>query len=158
MQARVKLIRPPDRGNGVYFVVPFDVEAAFGKKRPPVRVTIGELTYRTTVAVYGGKSMIIVRADRREQAGVDAGQTVRVHIELDADARVVELTREMKARLRTSTRATRAWSQLSYSHQREHAEWLTGAKKPETRAARLAKWVQMLEAMPPKKKRVAKRT
>ncbi|MBS2029560.1 MAG: DUF1905 domain-containing protein [Deltaproteobacteria bacterium] len=154
MKARVKLFRPEGAGTGTFFIVPFDVEAAFGKKRPPVVVTIGKITYRTTVAVYEGKPHLIVRSELREKAGVEAGQTVTVKLELDRAARVVALTPEMKTQLRQSKRASDAWAQLSYSHQKEHAAWLADAKKPETRARRLAKWIDVLEALPPKKKRV----
>ena len=156
MKARVKLFRPEGAGTGTFFIVPFDVEAAFGKKRPPIVVTIGKLTYRTTVAVYDGKPHVIVRSELRAKAGVEAGQTVTVNLALDREARVVTLTPEMKKRLRTSDRAAKAWAQMSYSHQKEHAAWLADAKKLETRERRLAKWIDMLEAMPPKKKRVAK--
>ena len=38
-----------------FFQVPLDVRAVFGKSRPPVRVTIGSHTYRSTIAVYGDR-------------------------------------------------------------------------------------------------------
>jgi len=104
MKARVKLFRPEGAGTGTFFIVPFDVEKAFGKKRPPIVVTMGKLTYRTTIAVYGGKPHVIVRSELREKAGVEAGQTVTVNLELDREARVVALTLEMKRTLRTSAR------------------------------------------------------
>ena len=38
------------------FRVPFDLEEAFGRKRPPVKVTIRGHTWRTTPGVYDGAS------------------------------------------------------------------------------------------------------
>lgn len=52
-------------------VVPPDVvETLDHGKRPPVRVTIGERTYRSTVAVMGGRFMVGVSAENRVKAGV----------------------------------------------------------------------------------------
>lgn len=59
-------------------VVPADLVAGLGHgKRPPVRVTIGAHTYRSTVAVMGGQFMIGVSADNRAKAGVQAGRHAR---------------------------------------------------------------------------------
>jgi hypothetical protein len=38
---------------GVFFEVPLDVAAAFGRARAPVRGTINGQPFRSTVAVYG---------------------------------------------------------------------------------------------------------
>jgi hypothetical protein len=38
---------------GVFFEVPLDVPAAFGRARAPVRGTINGQPFRSTVAVYG---------------------------------------------------------------------------------------------------------
>ena len=38
------------------------------------------------------------------------------------------------------------WRELSFTHQREHAEAVEGAKKPETRSRRIAKAVAMVRA------------
>jgi hypothetical protein len=41
--------------SGVFFEVPLDVPAVFGKARAPVRGTINGHPFRSTVAVYGGR-------------------------------------------------------------------------------------------------------
>jgi predicted thioesterase len=67
--------------------VPAKVVAALGtSKRPPVRVTINGHTYRSTVAVMGGKFMLGVSNEVRKEAGVAAGETVDIDIELDPAA------------------------------------------------------------------------
>jgi Domain of unknown function (DUF1905) len=41
------------------FDLPAQAAAALGgRKRPPVAVTVGDYTFRTTVAAYGGQPMI----------------------------------------------------------------------------------------------------
>ena len=42
-------------GSGVFFEVPLDVPAVFGRARAPVRGTINGRPFRSTVAVYGGR-------------------------------------------------------------------------------------------------------
>jgi uncharacterized protein YdeI (YjbR/CyaY-like superfamily) len=41
--------------------------------------------------------------------------------------------------------ARAAWEALSFTHQREHAEAIEDAKKPETRARRVEKTIAMLK-------------
>jgi hypothetical protein len=54
--------------------VPEDVIKSLGSsKRPSVRVTIGDYTYRTTVAPMSGNYMIPLNADHRAGAGIRAG-------------------------------------------------------------------------------------
>jgi hypothetical protein len=45
---------------GTMFEVPFDLKAAFGRARPPVRVTIRGHTWRTTPGVYDGFGLVVV--------------------------------------------------------------------------------------------------
>ena len=42
------------------FRIPFDLEEAFGRARPPVTVTIRGPTWRTTPGVYGGVGHVVV--------------------------------------------------------------------------------------------------
>jgi uncharacterized protein YdeI (YjbR/CyaY-like superfamily) len=42
------------------------------------------------------------------------------------------------------SRAKMTWEQLSPSHRREYLEWITEAKRPETRSARLARTLEWL--------------
>ena len=63
--------------------VPDDVVTALGAgKRPPVSVTINGFSFDTTLGVRGGVSKIPVSAERRQAAGVAAGDAVDVDIRL----------------------------------------------------------------------------
>jgi Domain of unknown function (DUF1905) len=53
--------------------VPLDVPKVFGRARPPVRVTIGSHTYRSTIAVYSGRYFVPLNRQNREAAGRSAG-------------------------------------------------------------------------------------
>jgi len=70
--------------------IPDDVIAKLGtSKKPAVRVTINGYTYRSTVAVMGGKFMVGVNAENREKVKVAGGDTVDVEVALDTEPREV---------------------------------------------------------------------
>ena len=80
------------------FEVPPDVVARLGSgKRPPVRVTIGPHTYRSTVAVMGGMFLIPLNAENRAAAGVAAGDKVDITLELDTEPRMVTVPADLAA-------------------------------------------------------------
>jgi uncharacterized protein YdeI (YjbR/CyaY-like superfamily) len=58
--------------------------------------------------------------------------------------RDVQVPAELEAALAKNAKARAVWEKLSFSHQREHAEAIAEAKKPETRARRVEKAVEML--------------
>ena len=132
-------------GSG-FVKLPFDVKKEFGRARPPVKVSINGYSFRSTIAVYGGKYYVPVRGERREAAGVQAGDIVEVGIEPDTEVRRVEPPPELLAAFAKSGLARARWERLSYTHKREHAEAILQAKKPETRARRVKKTLQELTA------------
>jgi predicted thioesterase len=90
MRFRTKILPAGKTAAGIE--VPAKVVAALGSsKRPPVRATINGFTYRSTVAVMGGKFMLGVSNEVRKSAGVAAGDTVDIDLELDTEAREVPI-------------------------------------------------------------------
>ncbi|MBX3227803.1 MAG: DUF1905 domain-containing protein [Labilithrix sp.] len=134
--------------------VPFDPKEVFGKTRAKVVVTINRHTYRSTIASMGGSLWIPLRKSNREAAGVAGSETLKVTLELDEEKREVKPPADLVKALEAAPPAWDAWKALSFSHQREHVEAIEEAKKPETRARRLEKAVEMLSK--PKAKSKAK--
>ena len=125
--------------------VPDDVVEALGAgKRPPVVVTVGGYSYRTTVAPMGGDFWIPLAAEHREAAGVRADEEVDVRIELDTEPREVAVPDDLAAAFDEPIRAV--FDALAYSHRKEWVRWVEEAKKPETRSARIEKTVESLRA------------
>ena len=120
------------------------VDALGAGKRPPVRITLHEHTYRTTVARMGGRFLVPVSADVRRAAGVTAGDELDVGIELDDAPRTVDVPADLAAALAEEPTAAQAWEKLAYTHQKEWARSVEDAKKPETRARRVAAAVEAL--------------
>jgi hypothetical protein len=133
-----------DNAPGVVLELPFDPKEELGRARAPVRVTIGGFTFRTTVAVYGGRALIGVNRANREAAGVEAGDRVTVELELDTEAREVEVPPELAAALAAEPELRAFFDGLSFTHRREYAEWIGEAKREETRLRRAAKALELL--------------
>jgi len=122
--------------------VPVDLKGLYGRARPPLRVTIAGHTWRTTPGVYDGVAYIGLNKKVRAAAGVDAGDRVRVTIELDTEPRTVDVPPDLHAALAADPEAEAAFARLSFTHRREYVEWVEEAKRPETRARRVAGTVE----------------
>ena len=116
--------------------VPDEVVEALGAgKRPPVQVTLGGYSYRTTVAPMGGAFFVPLAAEHREAAGVAAGQEVDVRIELDSAPRDTPLPDDLDAAPEQRT----FFEGLTPTQRGYFSKSVEEAKKPETRAARIEK-------------------
>ncbi len=135
---------------GACFIrVPPQTLTALGEgKRVPVRVTLNDYTYRTTIAVYGGKSYIGVRREVREAAGVAAGDPLTVGLEYDAEVRAVDLPPALRRVLEADAAAAAAFEKLSYTRKKEFMQWVTGAKRAETQRRRMEQAMAMLRTRP----------
>jgi hypothetical protein len=125
--------------------VPPEIVESFGAgKKPAVRVTIGAHTYRSTIAVMGGKYMVGVSADNRAAAGVAGGDEVEVELELDTAPREVDVPADFAEALDARPEARKFFDGLSYSQRRWFVLGIEEAKKPETRTNRIEKAVDRL--------------
>ena len=71
-------------GGGAFVEVPFDVEAAFGSKRPKVKAMIEGIPYRGTLVRMGTEChLLLILKEIREQAGKTFGDEVKVTVEPD---------------------------------------------------------------------------
>ena len=123
---------------GTMFRVPFDLEEAFGRVRPPVKVTIRSHTWRTTPGVYDGVGFIVVNRAVKAATGVDAPDRVRVRMEPDTEPRKVAIPGDLAAALAADPVAKKTFASMSFTHRREYVEWVEEAKRRETRARRVA--------------------
>jgi predicted thioesterase len=123
------------------------VDALASGKKPAVRVTINGYTYRSTVAVMGGKYMVGVRAEVREAAGVAGGEMVDIQIELDDAPREVEVPKALAVAFGRNARAKAAFAQLSNSKKQAFTIPIERAKTEETRDRNVAKAIDALNAL-----------
>ena len=133
-------------GGGAFVEVPFDVETAFGSKRPKIKALIEGVPYRGLLVRMGGPNhMLIILKGIREQIGKTFGDEIRVSVEEDVEERVVAIPAELKRIFKSDKEAKAAFEKLSYTHQKEYVTWINGAKKEETRQNRIVKTIEMLK-------------
>jgi hypothetical protein len=124
---------------------PFEVVEVFQRRgRVPVKGTINGFPFRSSLMNMGDGHMMAVNAQMRAGANCNAGDTVDVVMELDADERKVEVPSFLKKLIAADPAAKTSWEKLSFTHQKEYVREIEGAKKPETRERRIA---SMMEAL-----------
>ena len=121
------------------------VEKLRAGKKPPVKVTINGATYRSTVAVMGGRFMVGVSAENRAKTGVAGGDEVDVEIALDTAPREVTVPADFAKELKANPNAKAKFDGLSYSKKQAFVVSIEGAKTQETRERRVAKAVEELK-------------
>ena len=119
------------------------IEELGSNKRPLVRVTIKNYTYRSAVAVMDGKYMISLSSENRQAAKIQGGDEIDVTIELDLEPRVVEIPEDLKAALMNAGVFT-AFEKSAPSMRKEYVRQVEEAKAQETRQRRILKIVEKL--------------
>ena len=126
--------------------VPDEVIEKLGAgKQPLVPVTINKYTYRSAVAVMGGKYMISFNPEHRKAAGVQGGDEANVTLELDLEPRTVEIPTDLKDAL-IKANALDAFEKSAPSMKKEYVRQVQEAKAQETRERRITKIVEKLSA------------
>jgi Bacteriocin-protection, YdeI or OmpD-Associated/Domain of unknown function (DUF1905) len=113
-------------------------------RRPKVRVTINGYTWRTSVGIVDGRSMIGMPVDQRAAARVAPGDVLDVDVELDTEVREVVLPDDFAAALAPFPDARAFFDSRNYSERRWFVLGIEDAKTPETRARRVEKAVERL--------------
>jgi len=126
---------------------PVDVPTFFGTRgRVPIRGTINGYPFRSSLMPCGERRMMPVNKKLCEGARVQPGDIVEVVMERDEEERTVEAPVVLKKELAKNKAAQANWEKLSFSHQKEMALAITGAKQEETRTQRLAKIMGILKS------------
>ena len=116
-----------------------------GKKTFPVKVSINGTTVTLRLARMGGENLIGFSKAARGDAGLEIGESYAAIIELDAGERTVDVPDDLATALEAG-RVDKTFAALAYSHRKEYVRWITEAKKPDTRARRIAQTVDMVRA------------
>jgi hypothetical protein len=125
--------------------IPDDIIEKLGAgKKPLVKVTINDFTYRSAVAVMGGVYMVGVNAENREAAKIKGGDKISVTIELDTEERTVELPAEFKKQLDKNAAAKKTFDTLSNSKKKGLIAPIVAAKTDETKNRNIEKVINSL--------------
>jgi hypothetical protein len=115
-------------------------------RQPLVRVTIGEHSYPSRVAVRGGEFRLPVSAANRAAAGVEAGDELEVSLELDTEPGTAAVPTDLADALEAAPEALHFFESLSYSRQRWFVLNVEDAKTADTRRRRIERAVARLRA------------
>lgn len=133
-------------GPGAYVEIPFDVEAAFGKKRVKICAEIEGQPYRGSIQRMGGeRHILIIVKEIREKISKQIGDSVHITIWEDDQPRVVELPPELEDLFTAEPAVKTAFRAMAYSHQREYVLHINEAKQAETRKRRALKAVMQIK-------------
>jgi hypothetical protein len=134
------------RGPAAAVVLDDDQVAAVGEgaKRFPVVATVNGYTWRTTITRMRGEFLLGLNRAVRQEAGVEAGDSAEVKLELDTAPREVAVPEALANALAMDSEARAAFDRLAYTHRKEYAHWVDEAKRDETRQRRVAQALEML--------------
>ncbi len=149
----IRLIGRGPRGAWAHMPVPFNVDQVFGSKaRVPVHGTINGIAYRSSIMPRGdGTHYMAVNKELQAAARIGVGDTVKVTMEPDTAPRTVTIPPWLMKALKAAA-VHKVFNALSYSHKKELIDWISDAKKPETRTRRIEKCVAMLAQRNPQKR------
>lgn len=140
------VIQKPDKVDSGYVEFPFDVFKEFGKRgQVKVKAYFDGFEYRGSLVKMGTQCHIIgLNKQVREAINRKPGDMVQVVIVEDTEKRTVEVPDDLRIALSEVEEALTAFDKLSFTHRREYVEWISSAKKQETRSARINKCIEML--------------
>jgi hypothetical protein len=115
-----------------------------GAKRFPVVATVNGYSWRTTVVRMRGEFLVGLSRAVREAAGVQAGDTATLALQLDTEPREVEVPDALAQAMARDPTARAAFDALAFTHRKEFTRWIEEAKREETRARRVTQALTML--------------
>ncbi|WP_411170116.1 DUF1905 domain-containing protein [Clostridium sp. MB05] len=132
--------------DATYIEIPLDVEQEFGAKRVKIKAKFDSIEYRGSIVKMGLPCyMIGITKEIRNKIGKTYGDVISVEIEKDEEERVIELPIEFEERLKLNKEAYKFYESLSYSNKRKYFQWITSAKKEETKIKRIEEAIEKLE-------------
>jgi len=140
------ITKSDERGAGAFVAFPFDLRETFGTAgQVKIKCEFDGAPYRGSIVNMGSGPCIGILKSIREQIGKQAGDTVHVRLWKDEEPRVIEVPEDLLTALKSVPEVYGSFEKLSYSHKREYVQWITEAKKEETRKARIEKTIEMLK-------------
>ena len=129
-----------------YFLLDDAQVAAVGEgaKRFPAVATVNGYTWRTTVTRMGGEFLLGLNRAVRPEAGLEAGETVELELQLDSAPREVEVPPDLAVALAGDQAANAAFENLAYTNRKEYASWVLEAKREDTCRRRITQALEML--------------
>ncbi len=129
-------------------LVPAEVVPALGGlKQKRFFGWVNGVEFMTATFPYKGELYVGVPKAARVAAGLVVGDEAKFEMMLEETPRQVQLAPELQAALEAEPQLAARFEKLSFSRQRELADPVSEAKRPETRAARVDKALTRLREL-----------
>ncbi|MGY2131795.1 YdeI/OmpD-associated family protein [Hymenobacter sp. HD11105] len=131
---------------GVFLTVPFSVEEVYGQRGTlHVRGTIDGFPFRLPLQpASDGTHTLTVHKQIRNAIDKTWGQEVHVTLAPDTEESPLDIPEELTRALDLNGLRAK-FEQLSYAQRKEYAQWITRAKKYETRAERVSEAIERIK-------------
>jgi hypothetical protein len=146
---KAKLLRPASPGKGrswSFLLLPNAASAKLPTRgMTSVEGTINEHPFRATLEPDGQRShWLKVSSKLREAAGVQEGEVVALAIMPAAKQSEPTLPMDLRKALAAAPAARALWTEITPAARRDWIQWITSAKRVETRARRIENACDML--------------
>lgn len=133
-------------GGKTFIVLPFDPNEVWGaKQRHHTTGTINGYSWRGALASDGDQYVLPLGAAWRRDNGVEAGAEVEIEL-MPEGPQTGALPPDIAAALDAAPEARAFFESLATFYRNGYLRWIEGAKRPETRQARIAEAVGLLRA------------
>lgn len=142
-----RIEKHPDMDAG-YIIFPYDVEKMYGVKgQVKVKARFDNtIEYRGSLAKMGMPCHFLgITKEIRYLLGKTFGDEILVELDKDTEERVVVIPEDVKIILDKNKTAIKFYETLSYTDQKEYIRWIMTTQNPETRARRIAIFIEKLK-------------
>jgi len=148
---KAKLLRPAEpqkKGSWSFLVLPKDASAKLPTRgMTTVEGVIGRHPFRATLEPDGQKShWLKVNKKMREAAGAEVGDVVPLEILKVGKEPEPRVPADLRKAFAAAPKACAVWSGVTPIARRDWIQWITSAKRSETRARRIHNACEMLAA------------
>jgi hypothetical protein len=146
LSCSVEIVPSPRAAGQLVIYLHAEQTAILGAKgRIGVAGTLNGIPLKATLMPdRNGTHYLLLNKQIREKSAVKAGDKVTLVLVQQEKDDVPELPDDMQQLLEASKPAKEQFYKMPPSHQKEFVRWITDAKKPETRALRMEKTIEML--------------
>ncbi len=139
-------IQRSDNGWGAFVIFPHDTQAEFGTNgKVPVQTLFDGLAYTGSLMKWRTPyHFLAVPKAIREQLGKQPGDLIKVELWKDDAPRTVDLPEDF-AKLLRAEKLLADFEKLTVTRRKEYRNWITSAKREDTRQRRMMKAVALLK-------------
>jgi hypothetical protein len=133
-----------ERGR-VFINVPFTPQAAWGESVRYVKGTLNKVEYHASLGVRGGQYFMPLNKELQAQANLKPGDSVSVTME-PGIAQAEAVPEDFEQAIATEPKVQEFFSSLTAFQRNTYLDWISSAKKSETRVSRIQESVELLRS------------